>query len=459
MFRLGMLFSILYLFLACTNKTPNTLRVSKENPRYFTDLSSKAIYLTGSHTWNNLVDMTFQDPTDTFDYPGFLQFLKLNNHNFFRLWAWELLNWDTNGNHDQRSKICEIDPHPWIRSGPGLASDKLPKFDLTKFNPNYFSRLKDRLQMAKDRGFYVSVMLFEGWGIQFSPGAYSRHPFYPENNINELGLDTAYSVRLEMHELKNLNVLAVQEEYVRKVLETVGDFDNVLLEISNENHPASTEWQYHMIEFIRNFEDSMGVRHPVGMTFQYKGGSNETLFNSPADWISPNGEGGYKDAPPPADGRKIIINDTDHLWGLGGTVDWIWKCFTQGMHTLFMDPYDGKVLTGPFDNERLTLLRKNLGYTLQYAEKMDLIKMVPSGHLTSSGYCLANPGKEYLVYLSSDSSSTLDLTDIDGSFSSEWFDPALGSSSPGEDLTGGKLLDLEGPIQKGSVILYLKLKK
>lgn len=458
MLRLWTFTAFLCLFLACTKDTPNTLRVSSKNPRYFTDQSGKAIYLTGSHTWNNLVDMTFQNPADIFDYPAFLQFLKSNHHNFFRLWAWELLNWDTRGNRDENAKICDIHPHPWTRTGPGLASDSLPKFDLHQFNPDYFSRLKKRLQMAKAEGLYVAVMLFEGWGIQFSPDAYSRHPFYKDNNINDLGLDTATSTRLEIHELKNEKVLAIQEAYVKKVLETVHDFDNVLIEISNENHPASTAWQYHMIKYIKSFEDSLGVLHPVGMTFQYKGGSNQTLFDSPADWISPNGDGGYKDAPPPADGRKIIINDTDHLWGLGGTVDWIWKSFAQGMNTLFMDPYDGKVLTAPFDDKRLELLRRNLGYTLRYAEKMDLIEMTPSGHLTSGGYCLANPGMEYLIYLPVDSSSTLDLTKVSGNFTAEWFDPASGNSSPGEDIPGGSLQEMESPFRTGSSVLYLKLK-
>jgi hypothetical protein len=32
------------------------LRVHPDNPRYFTDGSGRAIYLTGSHTWANLQD-------------------------------------------------------------------------------------------------------------------------------------------------------------------------------------------------------------------------------------------------------------------------------------------------------------------------------------------------------------------------------------------------------------------
>ena len=36
------------------------LRVHPTNPRYFTDDGNKAIYLTGSHTWSNLQDITYQ---------------------------------------------------------------------------------------------------------------------------------------------------------------------------------------------------------------------------------------------------------------------------------------------------------------------------------------------------------------------------------------------------------------
>ena len=85
------------------------------------------------------------------------------------------------------------------------------------------------------------------------------------------------------------------------------------------------------------------------MTFQYKGGSNKTLLNSPADWISPNNEGGYRDNPPAADGTKVIITDTDHLWGIGGNSAWVWKSFLRGPNPIFMDPYDGAVLSHGFD--------------------------------------------------------------------------------------------------------------
>ena len=68
-----------------------------------------------------------------------------------------------------------------------MALDGKPKFDLTQFDPAYFDRLRTRVQAARQRGIYVSVMLFEGWGLQFGPGAWEDHPFNPQNNVN--GID------------------------------------------------------------------------------------------------------------------------------------------------------------------------------------------------------------------------------------------------------------------------------
>ena len=65
------------------------LRVHPRNPRYFTDGSGKAIYLTGSHVWNNLQDWGTTDPPSPLDYNAYLDFLKKHNHDFTRGWVWE----------------------------------------------------------------------------------------------------------------------------------------------------------------------------------------------------------------------------------------------------------------------------------------------------------------------------------------------------------------------------------
>src|SRR5262245_6180798 len=44
-------------------------------------------------------------------------------------------------------------------------------------------------------------------------------------------------------------------------------------------------------------------------------------------------------------------------------------------------------------------VRRALGFTRQLADRMDLASAVPHNDLASSGYCLANPEREFLVYL------------------------------------------------------------
>ena len=118
----------------------------------------------------------------------------------------------------------------------------------------------------------------------------------------------------------------------------------MLYEITNETAIFSKDWQYHMVRYIKEYEAGKPKQHPVGMTAFDSGreGSMQALFGSPADWMSPQRtdgtSGDYQDDPPAADGRKIIISDTDHLWGVGGDRVWVWKSFTRGHHPIYMDP-------------------------------------------------------------------------------------------------------------------------
>ncbi len=437
-------------------KATGPLKVCERNSRYFSDGSGKAIYLTGSHTWNNLVDMGPSDPPPRFDFTACLDWMESLNHNFIRMWTWESTTWDTRGNNPAHRKKAPHKswPQPYARTGPGKARDGKPKFDLKKYDGEYFRRLRSRVSSAGERGIYVSIMLFEGWGMQFSPGAWESHPFHPDNNVNGINGDVNGDGKgLEVHTLANPAVTALQEAYVRKVIDTVNDLDNVLYEISNENHPPSTKWQYHVIDFIHKYEKGKPKQHPVGMTFQYRAGSNRTLFESPAEWISPNPEGGYRDNPPAADGSKVVLTDTDHLWGIGGNQAWVWKSFTRGYNPIFMDPYRGLVLGNKLD-PKFDPVRRSLGYTLRYARRMNLVEMRPRNGLASTKYCLANPGEEYLVYFPKGGSVTVDLSAAKGSLFVEWFNPSTGEPMRAKKITGGAKRDFTAPFT-GDAVLYI----
>ena len=427
------------------------LRIHATNPRYFADPSGKPVYLTGSHMWNNLQDMGETDPPSLFDWDGYLDFLDRHHHNFVRLWRWELTRWDTSTTRIKPSRAHFVAPHPWPRTGPGNALDGKPKFDLTQFDDTYFTRLRTRVQSAGKRGIYVSVMLFEGWGLQRVPSGWKAHPFHPDNNVNGTGSEVGGDGKgLAIHTLTHPAITEVQEAYVRKVIDTINDLDNVLYEISNENHPASTEWQYHLIRFIKDVERGKPKQHPVGMTFQFKGGSNRALFDSPADWVSPNPTGGYRDNPPDPKNR-VILSDTDHLWGIGGNQSWVWKTFLRGMNPIFMDPYDGLVLGKPFDWQ-WDPIRRSMGHARRLAERVDLAAMAPKRSLASSKYCLAQKGVEYIVYVPTGGKVTVDLSDAPGMLSAEWINPTTGQVLKPTSVPGGAKRAFSAPFEGDAVI-------
>jgi hypothetical protein len=86
---------------------------------------------------------------------------------------------------------------------------------------------------------------------------------------------------------------------------------------------------------------------------------------------------------------------------------------------------------------------------------MNLAAMTPHGDLASTGYCLANPGKEYLVYLPEGGEVTMDVSAATASMDVEWFNPRTAEKRNGNRAVGGAKRALQAPFA-GDAVLYLR---
>jgi hypothetical protein len=465
------------------------------------------VYLTGSHIWNNFHDgmgpgKDCAETPEQIDYAAYLDFLKDHGHNFMRLWRWEQFKSQAAGG---AFHLC-MSPQPWPRTGPGTATDGKPKFDLSAFDQVYFNRLRDRVIAAGNRGIYVAVMFFDGWGLHLSPAPdnVQGHPFFAANNVNGIGITSIVDYQVLPLDPR---VQTLQEAYIQQVVDTVHDLPNVLYEVANESSGGglvsrtmadalglsdesdlpewgdSTNWQYWVIDLVKQYERQRGYdKHPIGMTMQFpvpdQSKVNDPLFKSPADWISPGfDEKSFPGAPegpasrwfanPPENpGKKVVISDTDHYApGMSDAALWAWKSLLRGHNPILMDfgLIDG---VNPPDHSSETPsyisfepARYAMGDTLRYAQRMRLGEMEPRRDLSSTGYVLADPGEEYLILQPSEAAEPFAVTLEAGTYSVQWYSVSSRETVEVEDLSVESLatINLSDPFAAASpAVVYLR---
>jgi hypothetical protein len=173
---------------------------------------------------------------------------------------------------------------------------------------------------------------------------------------------------------------------------------------------------------------------------------------------------------PASDGRKVILNDTDHpfFWtglrsaGLDAQRAWVWENFTRGSQCLFMDPYldpshdpGRNNPAGGKPDPYWETLRKAMGHTRTLAARMNLAAMVPRDDLASTRFCLADPGREYVVHLPDGGETVVDLSGASGSFRVEWMNPVDGTTTMGDATAGGARRSFKAPA-RGDAVLHIR---
>jgi hypothetical protein len=205
---------------------------------------------------------------------------------------------------------------------------------------------------------------------------------------------------------------------------------------------------------VKEYESGKNKQHPVGMTYQSRGGTNGALYRSPADWVSPspeNAEENYLSEPSSVYRGKVIVNDTDHLCGHScGDAVWVWKSFCHGLNVPMMEDLSASPVWQDSARDAMGQVRK-------YSERINVAQMVPVDSLAETRFCLANAGREYLIFQPGNKGEfTVNLNDAFGTFTVEWLNVSTGTTVEGKPIKGGGVRTFPTPFG-GPGVLYLKI--
>jgi len=458
------------------------LRASS-NPNYFADASGAPLILCGSQTWNTLQDWGAGGSVQPLDFDAFVSFLTAHGHNFTLLWRTELPKFSNLPVTATNPPEFTVSPHPWMRTGPGLAMDGGLKFDLTKFDQAYFDRLWARVDALNRAGIYAGIYLFTAEFLLRFRSPTDGYPFSGPNNVN--GADDGYrggpaQSGLASVTMTGTNVITdLQDACVSKTIDTLNDLPNVLWIVSEEAPMKSTWWNNHLISLVRACERRKPYQHPVGYA-TLESPTDSLLYDSDADWVAPWAwVSPARSCGSGSPSCKVNINDSDHSYfGMWNDTpqknrNYAWANLLTGNQVLFMDPY---LVFYPREHRNLCLapvngigrrpdprwenFRNNLGYLLRFSRKLNLAKVTPRSSLCSTKYCLAQTppvGAEYLAYAPAGGAFTVDLSAMPNSrrLAVEWFNPAAGQTITENPITAGSFSQSFNPPFRGDAVLYL----
>jgi hypothetical protein len=436
------------------------IRLHPDNPHYFLWRSKAAILITSGEHYGAVLNRDF-------DYKRYLNTLESLGFNLTRTFsgaycepvgAFRIANNTLAPAKDRL--IC-----PWARSEqPGYANGG-NKFDLTKWDPAYFGRLRDFISEAGKRGVVVEMVLFCPF---YEDSMWNLSPMNAANNINGIGK----MERTEAYTLKYPDLLAVQDAMVRKIVEELKDCDNLYYEICNEPYfgGVTLEWQAHIAQTITEAEAGFDGKHLIAQNFanKYQKITNPnplvSIFNfhyaKPPNTVTDNyglnrviadDETGFAGSEP----KPYRLEGWDFIIAGGAVYDNLDYSFNVGHE-------DGTAkINAPGGGG--AVLHKQLKILSDFINEFDFIKMSPDDSVIKGGIpekatarALVEIGRAYAIYINGGGQVQLEIEMPKGKYTAEWINTKTSKIDKDEtfDHSGGNRT-LQSPNYEDDIALRI----
>jgi hypothetical protein len=467
---------------------PQPIRLHPANPHYFLFRGKAVALITSGEHYGAVLNKDF-------DYHRYLDALQADGLNYTRLFAGSYVEVPAKSFGILHNDLAPEPGRflaPWARSdAPGYTGGG-NKFDLEKWDDEFFTRYRDFLAEAAKRGIIVEVTLFSA---HYAEAQWQMSALNPANNVDATdAIDWK-----KLNTLENGDILAHQEKYARKIVREANGFDNVIFEIQNEpwsdrpvladvinpylrppardTYPNSVDlpdelamaWQGRASEWITTEESALPNRHLIAQ--------NYCNFRAPVRKLLPNVDVvNFHYAYPDAVtlnyglGKAIAYDETGFLgpdddayrrqaWNFmlsgGSAFDALDYSFTVGHE-------DGSYSEPNGPGGGSATLRHQLQILSKFLQSFSLVALQPDTRTVKhaagvTARVLSSAGKEYAVYLDGNGPAELTLELPPGNYSAEWLNVTTGKIEQWEKFThkGGDKV-LQSPAFQSGIALRLR---
>lgn len=480
---------LLTLLAVATGATAEPIRAHPDNPHYYLFHGRPTVLVTSAEHYGAVINRAF-------DYAAYLDALKSYGLNYTRIYPAAFV--EPEGAFRLENTLAPKPGdliQPWARSQIRGYRSGGNRFDLDRWDPDYFRRIKDFLAQADARGIVVEVCFFNAQ----NKGSWPMSPLYWKNNIQQ---DERVDDNNEVQTLHHPALLQRQDAFVSRIVGEVNSFDNVILEICDEPSSYGTPralagpWIGHLVDVVNRTESKLPKKHLLGQQVQgaiggpidFSSHPNVSVIVTQYMWLTPDEQvGGLKALDELYERNKPIdLNETGYYpldsWYEGDKAGDVrveaWE-FMVGGGSSFNN------LNGVFtasDPAGVAAANKPVLTTMQalkqFIESFDFMKMRPDRSFVVSGMPagayyrgMSQRGEQYALYHHHSKLKpyvyrvtpgqyqerlTLDLPT--GTYQADWVNPATGALLGTETFThaGGRRLVA---VPRHAVDMALRIKR